>query len=84
MNEDIKNMFLTEETNTIVKRFMRDEFADYELADAFCDIIERIDDKSVLVELVSKLMTVSGYAGYESALDDMKEESDDEYCYDED
>ena len=84
MNEDIKNMFLTEETNTIVKRFMRGDFADYELADAFCDIIERIDDKSVLVELVSKLMTVSGYAGYESALDDMKEESDDEYCYDED
>ncbi len=53
MNEDIKNMFLTEETDTIVKRFMRGDFADYELADAFCDIIERIDDKSVLISLLT-------------------------------
>ena len=75
MNEDIINLFLTEETNTIANRLIRGDFREDDLANAFCDIIERTDDKSFLVGLVSKLMETSWKSGFDWAL--MKEESDD-------
>lgn len=82
MNEDIINLFLTEETKTIANKLEWGCFRDDDLANAFCDIIERIDDKSFLVGMVSKLMEVSWQSGFDRALE--KEESDDEDYYDED
>lgn len=78
MNKNIIDVFLTEDFVNIANKLINGELTEKELIQAFCDIIDYVDDKSYLEELVTKLSNSVHYAARH-----MKEDSydeDDDYC----